>query len=64
LAGFKIHYGTFPGEYDKTITINNPGTSSYLVEGLGAADWFFVMSAFNSSDIESAYSEEVFKTIE
>jgi hypothetical protein len=64
LAGFKIHYGTFPGEYEETITINNPGLTSYLVEDLGASDWFFVMSAFNSSQIESAYSEEVFKTIE
>jgi len=64
LAGFKIHYGTFPGEYDNTITIDNVGLSSFLVEDLGASDWFFVMTAFNSSGIESAYSEEVFKTIE
>lgn len=64
LAGFKIHYGTFPGDYTKTITINNPGVTSYLVEDLGASDWFFAMTAFNSSMIESAYSDEVFKTIE
>ena len=64
LAGFKIYYGTFPGEYDQTITINNPGVTSYLVEDLGAADWFFAMTAFNSSEIESDYSAEVFKTID
>jgi len=64
LAGFKIYYGTFPGEYDHTITIDNPGMTSYLVEGLDPADWFFVMTAVNSLEIESAYSEEVFKTIE
>ena len=63
LAGFKIHYGTFPGEYEETITINNPGLTSYLIEDLGASDWFFAMTAFNSSGIESAYSEEMFKTI-
>ena len=64
LAGFKIYYGTFPGEYDNTITIDNAGLSSLLVEDLEASDWFFVMTAFNASGIESAYSEEVFKTIE
>ena len=63
LAGFKIYYGTFPGEYDQTITINNPGLSSYLVENLASSDWFFVMTAFNSSGIESAYSAEVYKEI-
>jgi hypothetical protein len=64
LAGFKIYYGTFPGDYDKTITIDNVGLSSYLVEDLDPSDWFFVMTAFNSSGIESAYSTEVSKAIE
>ena len=63
LAGFKVRYGTSPGSYSDTLTINNPGLSSYLVEGLRAADWYFVMTAFNSSGIESAYSPEVYKTI-
>ncbi len=63
LAGFKIYFGIFPGEYDNSITVNNVGLSSYLVENLGAADWFFVVTAFNSSGIESGYSKEVFKTI-
>ena len=63
LTGFKIYFGTFPDEYENTITINNAGLSSYLVENLGASDWFFVVTAINSSGIESAYSKEVFKTI-
>ena len=63
LAGFKIYYGMFPGDYDNTITINNAGLSSFLVENLHAADWFFVVTAINSSGIESSYSNEVFKTI-
>lgn len=63
LAGFKIYFGIFPGEYDNSITVNNAGLSSFLVEKLGTADWFFVVTAINSSGIESAYSKEVFKTI-
>lgn len=63
LAGYKIRYGTFPGSYGDTITINNAGLTSYLVENLGASDWYFVMTAFNSSGIESTYSPEVYKAI-
>lgn len=63
LAGFKIYFGIFPGEYDNSITVNNAGLSSFLVENLHAADWFFVVTAINSSGIESSYSKEVFKTI-
>ena len=64
LAGYKIYYGTFPGDYDKSITLNNEGLSSYLVENLASSDWFFVMTAFNSFGRESDYSVEVSKTIE
>ena len=30
---------------------------------IGKSDWFFAVTAFNSSGIESSYSAEVFKTI-
>jgi len=64
LAGYKIRYGTSPGNYSETITVSNPGLSSYLVENLVAAEWFFVMTSFNTSSIESVYSLEVSKTID
>jgi hypothetical protein len=64
LAGYKIYYGTFPGDYDNTITIDNAGLSSFLVEELAASDWYFVMTAFNLSGIESAYSAEVYKSVD
>ena len=64
LAGFKIYYGKNPGDYDKTITINNPGLTSFMVENLASSDWYFVMTAFNDSGIESSFSTEVFKEID
>jgi hypothetical protein len=64
LAGFKIYYGENPGDYDRTIIIDNPGLTSYLVENLASSDWYFVMTAFNISGIESSYSAEVFKGID
>lgn len=63
LAGYKIRYGTSPGSYGSTITINNPGLTSYLIEDLASADWYFVMTSLNSAGTESSYSIEVNKTI-
>jgi hypothetical protein len=63
LAGYKIYYGTSPGSYNNTEIINNLGLTSFLIESLASADWYFVMTSFNSSGIESGYSTEVSKTI-
>ena len=63
LAGYKVYYGTSSGSYGAPITINDPGLSSYMVENLGISDWFFVMTSFNSSGIESSFSTEISKTI-
>jgi trimeric autotransporter adhesin len=63
LAGYRIHYGTSPGSYSETITLDNPGLSSYMVENLVSGNWFFAMTSLNSLGIESDYSMEVSKTI-
>jgi hypothetical protein len=63
LAGYRIHYGTSPGSYSTTIDIDNPGLSSYMIEGLANSAWYFAMTAVNASGIESEFSQEVSKTI-
>jgi hypothetical protein len=64
LAGYKIYYGTSPATYSNTEIINNPGLTSFLIEDLASAEWYFVITSFNSSGIESSYSTEVSKTIQ
>ena len=66
LAGYKIYYGTSSGNYCNSITIliSDSALLTYLVEDLANSGWYFVMTAFNSSGIESDYSVEVSKTIE
>lgn len=59
LAGYRIYYGTSPSDYTDSLEINNPGLSSYVVEGLDETTWYFVMTAVNTSGVESSYSEEV-----
>ena len=63
LAGYKIYYGATPGNYSETIIINSPGITSHVVENLQAGTWYFTMSSFNVSSIESSFSNEVSKMI-
>ena len=63
LSGYKIYYGSSPGNYSESITIDNPGLTSFLVEGLANGTWYFSMTSFNSMNIESAHSNEVSKSI-
>ena len=58
LAGYRIYYGTSSSDYSNSLEIDNPGLSSFVVEGLDEAVWCFVMTAVNTSGIESSYSEE------
>ncbi len=63
LAGYKIYYGTAPGSYDEVVDINNPGMTSYVIENLLPGDWYFAMTAYNTSGIESSLTPELTKTI-
>ncbi len=63
LAGYKIYWGNIPGDYTKSVTINNPGISSYVVENLPAGTLEFVATSFNDAGIESEYSNPMTKVV-
>ncbi|HEB54745.1 MAG TPA: hypothetical protein ENI98_00285 [Gammaproteobacteria bacterium] len=63
LAGFKIFYGTTPGVYPNSIDIKNPSISSYIIDNLPSNTYYFVIAAYNSAGISSAYSNEATKVI-
>ncbi len=63
LAGYKIYYGTQPGNYPNVITIKNPGLSAYVIENLQPNTYYFTMTAYNTSGSESPYSNTASKTI-
>jgi hypothetical protein len=64
LAGYKIYYGTSLGAYSNVITINNAGTTSYVIENLpNGKTYYFVVTAFDSNGRESGFSEVGSKTI-
>ena len=64
LAGYRISYGTSASSLSKTITLSNPGLSSYVVENLTAGTWYFTIKAYTSTGNESATSSVVNKGIQ
>lgn len=64
LAGYKIYYGTTPGDYTQQIRIDNPSISTYLIENLLPETYYIVATAFNTAGVESSYSGMATKTVE
>jgi hypothetical protein len=61
LAGYRIYWGTTPGSYPASVTINNPGISSYVISGLALGTYEFVATSFNAAGVESVHSNSVTK---
>ncbi len=58
LAGYKIYYGTAPGSYHSSKKVGR--VTSYTLEGLSECTrYYLVVSAYDTSGNESAFSNEV-----
>lgn len=57
LAGYKVYYGTAPGQYGAPVTVTTP---SYTFQGATDKTTYYVaVSAIDTSGNESALSDEV-----
>jgi hypothetical protein len=63
LAGFRIRYGRDPGELTKVVSVPNPGITTAVVENLETGVWYFTVSAYNRTGIESENSNLAQKTV-
>ena len=58
LMGYRIHYGNLSGNYPNKIDVGN--NTSHLIENLiVGAIYYFAITAYDSSNNESNYSDEV-----
>jgi len=62
LGGHNIYVNNGSG-YSKLVTINNVGIVEYVVEDLVPGSYTFVVTAFDSEGVESAYSDGASITI-
>jgi len=62
LAGYKVYMGTASGVYGTSINVGN--VTSYMVSNLTLGNtYYFVVTDYNTSDVESLPSNEVSKSI-
>jgi hypothetical protein len=63
LASYRVHFGTASGSYLNSMTVNNPGIATFVVDQLTPATWHFVVTAVNADGVESAFSNAATKTV-
>ena len=63
LVGYKIHYGNESQNYTSTLSVDNPGIATYVVQNLPAGKYYFAVTAYNSAGVESLLSDEVSATL-
>jgi chitodextrinase len=66
LSGYRVYVGTSSGTYQQApgSGINVGNVTTYTVTGLGAGTrYYFAVTAFDGSNNESGYSNEVFKDV-
>ena len=63
LTGYRIRYGTSANALTNTIVIENASVTTFVVEDLSPATWYFAVTAVNSTGAESTYSNVANKQI-
>lgn len=63
LHGYVIHYGTVANDLTSSITISNPGVTTYVVDNLAAGTYYFTLSATTTGGVQSVNSNEASITI-
>ncbi|HEX5048020.1 MAG TPA: putative Ig domain-containing protein [Gammaproteobacteria bacterium] len=64
LKGYKIYWGSSLGSYPNSVVVDSPGIASYQVDGLAPGTYFFVITARNTADVESAWSNAASKIVQ
>ncbi len=63
LSGYRIHYGTSSGDYDHVVELDNPGLSSYVIEGLLPGTYYLAATSYTSKNVESEFSNEIVEVV-
>lgn len=63
LTGYKVYWGTTPGQYPNSVEIMTASQTMYVVDGLTPGTWRFAVTALNSVGAESEFSNVAMKTI-
>jgi hypothetical protein len=56
LAGYRIYYGTTADSLNQVVDVADPGLSARVMGGLPPGTWYFAVTAYNASGVESDHS--------
>ena len=57
LAGYKLYYGSLPGQYSQVITVGDYTTAE--IGGLGTGTYYLAVTAYDINGNESRFSNEI-----
>jgi Fibronectin type III domain len=63
LAGYTVYYGTSPDQLTQSVKLTNPGLTAYTVSNLSPGKWYFSVTSYSSTGVESIRSGVVSTTI-
>jgi hypothetical protein len=63
LSGYRVRYGTSPTGLSQSIDVPGASAMSVAITGLASGNWYFVVTAVNTSGIESDFSNVATKTV-
>jgi putative Ig domain-containing protein len=64
LAGYRIYYRKNSGSYNQAVRLENPSITSYVVEQLSPATYYFAATAITTTGVESSFSARATTTIQ
>jgi hypothetical protein len=63
LAGYTVYYGTSPANLTQSVKISNPGLTAYTMTDLPSGTWYFAVTSYSSSGVESIRTGTISTTI-
>jgi Putative Ig domain len=64
LAGYRIYYGTATNSLNQSVQVANVGISSFTVSNLTSGTWYFGVTAYTTSGLESSLSNVTSKSVQ
>ena len=63
LSGYKVRYGTSPTSLTQLLDVPGAAVTGASIEGLSAGTWYFTVSSYNNTGVESAQTSPVSFTV-
>jgi hypothetical protein len=64
LSGYRVYWGTARGDYPNSVVLGNPGLTTYVVENLAPATYYFAMTSLSAAGSESTLSAAATKRVQ